>query len=114
MLYRRIANLNMEDTAYIDIEKLRDTIIKTGICRYGFHQYKVFLCTSNLFPGTGDYEDDADLRDDQKIDCFCIWFEDLTTTNHICAGGGYYKSLCEAVNATENSGGFVKWLDSIK
>lgn len=62
----------MEDTAYIDIEKLRDTIIKTGICRYGFHQYKVFLCTSNLFPGTSDYEDDADLRDDQEIDCFCI------------------------------------------
>ena len=95
----------------MDKRDLRDTIIKTGICLYGSQQYRVFLCTSNFFPGTGDYEDDADLRDDQDIDCFCIWFEDMLKANHICAGGGYYKSLCEAIHAAENSGRFVKWLD---
>lgn len=57
------------------------------------------------------FMDKEDLRDDQDIDCFCIWFEDMLKANHICAGDGYYQSLCEAIRAAENSGGFVKWLD---
>ncbi|MDE7225045.1 MAG: hypothetical protein K2O34_14865 [Acetatifactor sp.] len=95
----------------MNIKELQDTIIKTGICRYGSRQYRIFLCTSPVFPGTGDYEDGIGLYADREMDCFCIWLEDMLNANQICAGGGYYESLCEAIDAAENSSGFVGWMD---
>ncbi len=95
----------------MNVEELHSTIIKTGICCYGSLQYRVFLCTSSFFPGTGDYEDEADLHEDQNGDCFCIWLEDMLKAGHICAGRGYYKTLPEAICEAENNAGFVKWLD---
>ncbi len=93
------------------IETISHTILKIGICRYDTKEYRLFLCTSTYFPGTGDYEDDSDLRNDRELNCYYIWFEDIVQTGKIAAGAGYYLSLSEAIRAAENSCGFEKWLE---
>ena len=32
----------------MNVAELGDRIIKTGICRYGLRQYRLFLCTSTF------------------------------------------------------------------
>lgn len=56
----------------MNVAELGDRIIKTGICRYGLRQYRLFLCTSTFFPGTGDYEDSPEICGDLEMDCYCI------------------------------------------
>ena len=93
------------------IEKKSNEIIKTGICRYGSKQYRLFLCTSTFFPGTGDFEDAPEIRDDRGINFYCIWLEDIVNTGNISAGAGYYKQLSYAIRAAESSGGFERWVE---
>lgn len=93
------------------IEQIHDSILKTGICRYGDRKYRLFLCTSPFFPGTGDCADDPKTREDRLINCYCIWFEDLITTGRISAGGGYYEHLPDAIRVAESSGGFEGWIN---
>ncbi len=97
--------------ADMNIEKIRDTIIKVGICRYGPKQYRLFLCTSTFFPGTGDCEDAPEICNDREMDCYCIWLEDMTNIGNISAGAGYYEHLSDAIRAAESSSEFEKWID---
>ena len=92
------------------IEEIHDSIVKTGLCRYGDREYRLFLCASPFFPGTGDCADDPEIREDRAIDCCCIWLEDIMTPGRISAGGGYYERLSDAIRAAEASGGFVRWI----
>lgn len=93
------------------VAELGDTIIKIGICGYGIKQYRLFLCTKTFLPGTGDYEDDPPIYDDQKIDCYCIWIEDMINAGNICAEAGYYEHLSDAIHAAESSAGFERWIN---
>lgn len=95
----------------MDIDKIFNTIIKTGLCCYGFKTFRVFICISDFFPGTGDYEDDVKVCNDKEQKSYCIWFEDCINKGMICAGGGYFNTLNEAVYKAENSSGFEKWID---
>lgn len=95
----------------MNIAGLGDTIIKTGICRYGTRQYRLFLCAGTCLPGTGDYEDDPPIYEDQEMACYCIWFEDMINVGNICAGAGYYEHLSDAVHAAEDSAGFERWIN---
>ena len=95
----------------MNVKEISNTIIKTGICHYGPRQYRLFLCTSTFFPGTGDYEDDPEVCNDREMDCYCIWLEDMINVGNISAGAGYYEHLSDAIHAAESSGGFEKWMD---
>lgn len=95
----------------MNVAELGDRIIKTGICRYGLRQYRLFLCTSAFFPGTGDYEDSPEICSDQEMDCYCIWLEDMINPGSICAGAGYYKHLPDEIRAAEDSAGFERWIN---
>lgn len=92
-------------------EEIRDTIVKQGICNYGTNEYSVFICSGNIFPGTGDYEDDVKICEDRRMDCYCIWFEDFLQKGTLNASGGYYESLEEAVKVVEGSPEFRGWND---
>ena len=94
----------------MNIADILPFIIRTGNCVYGDRQYRVFICHSDFYPGTGDYEDDFEIREDREISCFAVWFESITEKDVLSAGGGYYLSLDEAVNVVENSPGFVNWI----
>lgn len=95
----------------MNVAELGDTIIKIGICGYGIKQYRQFLCTSTFLPGTGTYEDDPQIYDDQEIDCYCIWIKDMINVDNICAGAGYYEHLSDAIHAAESSAGFERWIN---
>ena len=95
----------------MNVKELSDTIIKTGICRYGSRQYRLFLCTSTFFPGTGDYEDLPEICNDREMNCYCIWLEDMINPGSICAGAGYYEHLSDAIHAAESSAGFERWIN---
>lgn len=93
-------------------EEIKDTIIKTAICRYGgIREYQMFICTSTIFPGSGDYEDGPEIYEDREIDCYCIWIEDMIDTDNICASAGYYETLSDAISALESSADFERWID---
>ncbi len=64
-----------------------------NICCYDPKQYRLFLCTSTFFPGTGDYEDNPEICNDREMDCYCIWLEDMTNIGNISSGAGYYEHL---------------------
>lgn len=87
------------------------TAIKVGLCEYNaIKEYRIFVCQSDIFPGTGDYEDDEEIREDREILCYCVWFEDLLTKGKISSGGGYFLSLTEAIEYSEQTPGFKHWI----
>ena len=94
----------------MNIVDILSDIVKTGRCVYGEKQYRVFICKSNFFPGTGDDEDDFEIREDREISCFTIWYESILTKDLLNANGGYYLSLNEAIDIIENSPGFISWI----
>lgn len=52
-----------------------EKVIKTGLMRYINAEYKVYICESNVFPGTGDYEDEPQIQNDKYINCYKILYE---------------------------------------
>lgn len=84
-------------------------IIKTGKCLYGDIEYRVFICTSNIYPGTGDYEDGLEISKDREISCFCILYENVVRKDEVNSNGGYYLSVSDAVDAVEKNPGFIEW-----
>ena len=86
----------------------KEKILKTGICQYGEKEYHVYICKSDVFYGTGDFEDGLTGEDAEK-ECFSVWYEDMLHPGEINAGGGYFETLDAAVEKAENSSGFLKW-----
>ena len=93
------------------VDEIFSTIVKIGLCAYGTNEYRAFICQSDIFPGTGDCEDDAEISDDRELDCYCLWFEDLKQKDTLNASGGYFLSLSEAIRAAESSAGFRNWIN---
>ena len=52
-----------------------EKVIKIGLMRYINAEYKVYICESNIFPGTGDYEDESQIQNDIDIKCYKIIYE---------------------------------------
>ena len=80
----------------MNVAKLGDTIIKTGICNYGIKQYRLFLCTSTFLPGTGDYEDDPPIYEDQNVVLY-----------HILHDIRHEKNVILSNSVTDTTGGTV-------
>ena len=93
-----------------DIEQMSNTIIKTGLCHYGIKTYRSFICLSDFFPDTGDYEDSDELCYDKEEKCYCVWFEDFLNKGKICAGGGYFHTLDEAICSVKSITEFERWI----
>ena len=85
-----------------------EKILKTGICRYGKKEYSVYVIKSDVFYGTGDYEDKLTGEDTEKL-CFSVWYEDILHPGRLNSGGGYFETLDEAVKSAENGSGFIGW-----
>jgi hypothetical protein len=62
--------------------------------------------------GTGDYEDEEDVREDQLAETFYVEYGSTTERGRFNAGGGGHASLAEAVSAVESAPGIgatVTW-----
>lgn len=91
------------------IDLINGSIIKTGLCHYGEKEYRVYICNSDVFYGTGDCEDQFTGEDAEK-QCFSVWYEDILHPGKINAGGGYFETFEDAVKKAESSSGFKKWI----
>ena len=87
----------------------KEKILKTGICQYGEKEYHVYIYKSDVFYGTGDFEDGLTGEDTEK-ECFSVWYEDILHTGKINAGGGYFETFENAVKKAESGIGFIKWI----
>jgi len=94
----------------LEIRDILSSVVKVGLCEYGNKEYRAFVCNSDVFPGTGDWEDEEEIREDREIACFCVWFEDFAERGKINAGDCYFLSLSEAADFVEKSPGFVNWV----
>lgn len=54
----------------------------------------------NVLYGSGDYYDPPEIRDDKKIECFYIQFEDMLEKGRYSCGGGFL-TLSEAMREAE-------------
>ena len=92
------------------LPEIRDKIKRTAVLRYGgISEYKAYVCSSKTLHGTGDYEDSAEIAEDKQIDCFEVCFSDLNDKNTVCAGGGEFERIEDAIAAVEKYDGFMRW-----
>ena len=84
-------------------------IIKTGIMMYENVEYKVYICESSFMSGSGDYEDESEIRDDKYIKCYEILYTSTLNDKNV-SSGGYYKSFEEALKKIESNSQFKKWI----
>jgi hypothetical protein len=81
----------------------QDATIKSGTWLFGGTvPVGVRIVKRDTFHGSGDEEDSPEVREDQKVTTFAVWFESTTQPGTFNAGGGQYRSLAEAVAATEH------------
>ena len=86
-------------------------IIKRGKCFYdNIVEYEVRIVKGHIFYGSGDYEDPPEIRDDQDIECYYVWCEDLTLKGNFNIGAGGFLSLDEAVKSVE-AATRIQWIE---
>ena len=81
---------------------LYDETIECDIC----------VVYSPVLYGTGDYEDEPELRNDIEIDTYYLWFGSTTERNRFNAGGAAFATLEDAMKNAEERPGFggsVRW-----
>lgn len=92
------------------VDEMKSRIIRKGICLYaGVKKYAVYICKDHTLYGTGDYEDEHEIAGDCDVECYTVYFSDLLDQSKVCASAGQYANCEAAVEAAENSGGFLKW-----
>lgn len=89
-------------------------VVKTGVALYDQAvPYKVKIVRSQILYGTGDYEDPPEIREDQEVECFYIWYESPGATEaqkRFFNGGGEFIELDEAINQVQQAThGTIKW-----
>ena len=77
-------------------------IEKKGFCLYdNDSEYEVRIIKWHTRYGTGDYEDPIEIREDQIIECYYVWFENMIDKGIFNASGGSYLTLDEAIKSVE-------------
>lgn len=87
------------------------TVVKVGSWLYnGTVPTGVRILESDTAFGTGDIEDQPDIRDDKRIKCFYVDWCTAGTSDWRFVGFGPYESLTEAMaHVTKLTNGTVVW-----
>ena len=75
----------------------------------GVKEYHAVIIQSDFFPGSGDYEDPVEIREDKETTCYWVWFEDLINSENYNSGRPF-DSLEQARQYLESVEGFICWL----
>ena len=88
----------------------KSTILARGEWKYGgVTPCSVIIQAETRWPGTGDYEDSPEVADDREMPCVSVWYESLENKEKFNAGGGYFLTVEEAIEAvTKRLQGSVK------
>lgn len=88
-------------------------IVKRGIWLYdGQVETDIIIKKCSVLYGSGDYQVPPEIQNDQNIENYTILYGTPGKKWIICAGGGQYLTLPEAIERVEQIvGKTVKWLD---
>ena len=93
------------------ISRPSDRLVKRGTWLYdGLVQCAMEIWQTNLRPGSGEYEDPKDVREDAHGTFFEIRYASSGQTQ-ITGGGGWCDSLQAAVSSVESLTRDVQWSD---
>jgi hypothetical protein len=85
-------------------------IVRQGTFRYsGDTACDVCIQRTNCRYGSGDQDDEADIRDDVDGEFYYIWYSPAGTRGDFRNGGGVFPTLGEAVRAVEKSVVGIEW-----
>jgi len=91
----------------MDIQSI--VAIRHGECVYNNTTgYRVKIIKWHILYGTGDYEDPPEIRDNQNVECYYVFYEDIINKGNFNVSGGGFLHLEEAVNSVEANVN-VKW-----
>ena len=71
--------------------------------------FKAVVVKCDFIPGSGDYADPNEIREDKYGDYYCVEFEDMTTPGKYISRR-YYESLEDAKGYLESLVSFVRWI----
>jgi len=88
-------------------------VVKEGVAVYdGTVQYGIKIVLSSVWPGSGDYEDPPDIRDDREVECYYAWHESPAEPRRFSSGAGPSATLLEAIEMVERAtNGTVRWVN---
>ena len=72
-------------------------------------RFKAVVVECDFIPGSGDYEDPVEVREDRYGEYYCVAFEDMTTPCKFISRR-YYESLKEAKGSLGSLENFVRWI----
>jgi hypothetical protein len=88
-------------------------VVRRGIWSYDGVDRDVRIVVSPKYDGSGDSEDEPEIRDDRDETTFVVEYQTLCPTEVVFAGGGQFRSLPEAIRSVETLlGGRVRWYDA--
>lgn len=100
----------------LDISKCK--IVKQGILLYdNTLEYSVIIIESDIFYGTGDFDDPPEIAEDKECLCYYAWCDSPHRRNEFFSGTGpeyggmAFMSLDEAVMTIEKKSYFSHWID---
>ena len=87
-------------------------ILKKGIWRYdNIKECDVWVYKSNVIYGSGDYEDEPDIRDNKWVECYNYCVGSTAGKSESCPHGGCYMTLQETINQVEILlGNKLRWI----
>ena len=89
----------------------KEKAIKRGKCVYNNTvEYEVKIIKWHTLYGTGDYEDAEDIREDRKVECYYVFYEDLVNKGNFNSSGGGFLAVKEAIKSVESKTN-VTWLN---
>ena len=86
----------------------KDIICRANLLYGGVKEYHAVIVKTDFFPGTGDYEDPVEIREDRDIECYWVNFEDMTEPGNY-SSGRLFESLDMARTYLEQTQGFIGW-----
>lgn len=88
-------------------------VVKSGTFLYaGSVVCDVRILREPIRFGSGDYEDEDDIREDEQVETFYVEYGSTTERGRFNAGGGGHASLAEAIATVESARGIgatVTW-----
>lgn len=90
-------------------ESTEKPVVRSGTFLYdGLRICRVRILQTDFCPGSGDYEDPPEVREDKYGTFFEVQYTP-PREERFAAGGGYYESLAEAVATAEQAVAGVEW-----
>lgn len=92
-------NMQIADIAEKDIVKIGTYLYDDSVRK------RVIIVRSDCLYGTGDYEDEPEIREDLDVETYYVWFESLVEDGYFNVSSVGHVNLIDATKSAESSPG---------